>query len=37
MNSLDVVGPQLAVLVGAGAILVGEALFPRQRRLLPYV
>jgi NADH-quinone oxidoreductase subunit N len=37
MNTLDVVGPQLAVLVGAGVILVTEALFPRQRGLLPYL
>ncbi len=37
MNSLDVLGPQLSVLVGAGVILVVEALFPLQRRLLPYI
>jgi NADH-quinone oxidoreductase subunit N len=37
VNSLDVVGPQLAVLAGAGVILVAEALFPKQRRLLPYI
>jgi NADH-quinone oxidoreductase subunit N len=37
VNSLDVLGPQLSVLVGAGVILVVEALFPLQRRLLPYI
>jgi NADH-quinone oxidoreductase subunit N len=37
VNSLDVVGPQLAVLVGAGVVLVFEALVPKQRRLLPYI
>lgn len=37
MKSLDVVGPQLALLVAAALILVGEALWPRQRRWLPLV
>lgn len=37
MHSLDIVGPQLAVLSTAGFILVFEALFPRQRSMLPYI
>ena len=37
MSSLDIVGPQLSVLVAAGVILVWDALFPRQRSILPYL
>lgn len=37
MNSLDVVGPQLAVLVAAGLVLLLDSLVPQQRRLLPVV
>ncbi|MCA9831095.1 MAG: NADH-quinone oxidoreductase subunit N [Dehalococcoidia bacterium] len=37
MNSLDVVGPQLAVLIAAGIIVVIDAVVPHQRRLIPYV
>ena len=37
MNGLDLVGPQLAVLVAAGLVLLGDALMPRQRKMLPYV
>lgn len=37
MESLDIVGPQLAILVTAGIILVVEALEPRSRRLLPFI
>ncbi len=37
MNSLDVVGPQLAVLITAALVLVIEALVPRSRKALPYI
>lgn len=37
MNSLDVVGPQLAVLVAAGLVLLVDSLVPQQRRVLPIV
>lgn len=37
MNSLDIVGPQLAVLVAAALILLIDALVPQQRRMLPFV
>jgi NADH-quinone oxidoreductase subunit N len=37
MNSLDIVGPQLAVLLAAGAVIVVDSLWPQQRRLVPYV
>jgi len=37
MHSLDIVGPQLAVLATAGIILLFEALFPRRRDLLPFL
>ena len=37
MSSLDIVGPQLAVLVAAGVVILIDALVPQQRRLLPYV
>ncbi len=37
MNSIDIVGPQLAVLLAAGAVLLVDSLVPQQRRLLPFV
>lgn len=37
MNSIDVVGPQLSVLLAAGLILLVDALLPQQRRLLPLI
>jgi NADH-quinone oxidoreductase subunit N len=37
MNAIDVLGPQISVLVAAGLILLVEAILPRQRRLLPYI
>jgi NADH-quinone oxidoreductase subunit N len=37
MNSLDIVGPQLAVLLGAAAVLVVDALLPRRRKVVPYI
>ena len=37
MNGIDLAGPQFAILVGAGAVLVWDALFPRQRVVLPYL
>lgn len=37
MNSLDVVGPQLAVLIAAGLVVLVDSLVPQQRRLLPIV
>jgi NADH-quinone oxidoreductase subunit N len=37
MNGLDVVGPQLAVLVAAGVLVVVDALVPSQRKMLPYI
>lgn len=37
MKALDIVGPQLAVLVAAALVIALDSLAPRQRRLLPYV
>ncbi len=37
MNGLDLIGPQLAVLVAAGIVLLADALMPQQRRMLPYI
>jgi NADH-quinone oxidoreductase subunit N len=37
MKEIDLVGPQLAVLLAAAAIIVIEALMPSRRRMLPYV
>ena len=37
MNSIDIVGPQVAVLGAAGVVLLVDSLMPQQRRLLPYV
>ena len=37
MNGIDIAGPQIAVLVAAGVVLLIDALAPQQRRLLPFV
>lgn len=37
MNGIDQVGPQLAVLVAAGLVILTEAFAPRQRKMLPYI
>ena len=37
MNAIDVAGPQLAILITAGIVLVLDALVPHQRRILPFV
>ena len=37
MKALDIVGPQLAVLVAAAVVIAVGVLAPRQRRLLPYI
>jgi len=37
VNGIDLVGPQFALLVTAGIILVIDALFRRQRRGIPYL
>ncbi|MEO8538471.1 MAG: NADH-quinone oxidoreductase subunit N [bacterium] len=37
MNSIDLAGPQIAVLIAAGVVLLIDALMPQQRRLLPFV
>ena len=37
MDGLDLVGPQLAVLIGAAVVLLWDALVPQQRRLLPFL
>jgi len=37
LSSIDIVGPQLAVLLAAGVVLLIDALMPQQRRLLPFV
>ena len=37
MNGIDVLGPQLSVLVAAGVVLVADALLPGQRRILPFL
>lgn len=37
MNALDIIGPQLAILGAAGIVLVWDAIFPRDRRILPYI
>ena len=37
MNSIDIAGPQIAVLIGAAAVLLIDALAPHQRRVLPFV
>ncbi len=37
MNSIDIAGPQIAVLLAAGLVLLIDSLAPQQRRLLPYV
>ena len=37
MSELHIVGPQLAILLGAGAVLVWDALLPSRRAALPYI
>ncbi|MBI2764981.1 MAG: NADH-quinone oxidoreductase subunit N [Chloroflexi bacterium] len=37
MSGLDIVGPQFAVLLAAGAVLMVDALMPQNRRLVPYI
>ncbi|MFN0147076.1 MAG: NADH-quinone oxidoreductase subunit N [Dehalococcoidia bacterium] len=37
MTSIDQVGPQLAVLLTAGIVLLIDALLPRQRRMMPFI
>jgi NADH-quinone oxidoreductase subunit N len=37
MNGIDLVGPQIAVLVAAGLVLLADALLPQQRRYLPFI
>ena len=37
MSELDIVGPQLAILLAAGATLLWDALLPKRRALLPWI
>ncbi|WP_322794911.1 NADH-quinone oxidoreductase subunit N [Tepidiforma sp.] len=37
MNGIDVIGPQLSVLIAAGVVIVADALVPSQRRVLPFL
>ncbi len=37
MDGIDLVGPQVAVLVGAAVVLLWDALVPQQRRVLPFL
>ena len=37
MDGIDIVGPQFAVLLAAGLVLVIDAVFPRRRRVVPFV
>lgn len=37
MNSIDIVGPQLSVLIGAAAVLLIDSIVPQQRRVLPFI
>ena len=37
VSELDIVGPQLAILLAAGAVLVWDALLPNRRAALPYL
>jgi len=37
MSSLDIVGPQLAVLVAAGVVIVVDSISPAYRKTLPYI
>ncbi len=37
MSELDIVGPQIAILLAAGAVLVWDALLPKQRAALPWL
>ena len=37
MNNIDIVGPQLSVLIAAGLILFIDSVLPQQRRILPFI
>ncbi len=37
MSTIDVLGPQIAVLLAAGLVIAIEAMAPQQRRLLPFI
>ncbi len=37
LDNLDFIGPQLSVLVGAGLIIGFDSVFPRQRRVIPFL
>jgi NADH-quinone oxidoreductase subunit N len=37
MNGIDVLGPQISVLIAAGVVIIADALFPGQRRVLPFL
>lgn len=37
MNGIDVLGPQISVLLAAGAVIIADALLPAQRRALPFL
>ena len=37
MNGLDLVGPQLAILIAAAVILVVDATMPEHRRTIPFI
>jgi len=37
MNGIDVLGPQISVLLAAGVVIIADALFPAQRRVLPFL
>ena len=37
MSGLDIIGPQLAVLLTAGVVVIIDAAIPHQRRVIPYV
>ncbi len=37
MNGIDQVGPQFAVLVAAGVVILTDAFAPKQRKMLPYI
>jgi NADH-quinone oxidoreductase subunit N len=37
LNAIDIVGPQLSVLLAAAAVLLIDSIVPQQRRVLPYV
>ena len=37
MNPFELISPQLAILIGAGLILVYDAIFPIDYRFLPWI